>query len=617
MQRQSRAIIDSSSDGVAFIRKSGEILDLNVTMASLVEKERDQLPGINFFGLFPEFSPETQHQITEQVFSDQTTFTREVKSRSRWLSFHISPLRDLFPDFETAVVYARDITETRHVLNGLYEALEANKAYEEFMEQLLNVIPDVIGILDSEHRVIRYNEAGYRFFNLSHAEIVGKMSLHFSGQEEKNEDNAALQEYNTNKPASLERFLPEKGIWLDIRSYPVFDKDGKIKYIIEHLRDITRFKEIQLELRKSEERFRELFNASAGGILLGSHEGFIIEANRTFCEMTGYHGADLIGRHISNDFFTKDSVIEMPVWVDSLNEGKTVISQHGLITAGGEVLPVEMHTRVMPDGTHQSIFHDISDRQRAEEEINRQNEALRTLNSEKDHLFSIIAHDLRSPFTAILGLTEMISEEYDIMDASEMKGILKELHKSASNLYILLDNLLEWTMVRRNKKPFNPSRFLLSDIINYSLQLQYESAKLKSIEIFVDVDDQLLVYADRNMLEVVLRNLLSNAVKFTHEGGRILVGAEPEGDNLIRVSVHDNGIGMPAEMLENMFSLSAKNNRKGTKGESSTGLGLLLCKEFVQKNGGELSVSSSEGKGSTFSFSVPSYHSDDQNIQEK
>ncbi|MBW6492489.1 MAG: PAS domain S-box protein [Lentimicrobium sp.] len=617
LQQQSRAIIDSSTDGVAVISKAGEILDLNLSMASLVEKDRDELSGMVFFNLFPEFSQEAQKQFIEEVFTSFTTFTYEIKYKNRWISFNASLLQDLYHNIESAVVFARDITETQHVLNGLYSALEANKAYEEFMEQLLNVIPDIIGIQDNEHKVIRYNAAGYRFLNMTHAEVVGKKCFHLLEQREECEFCATSQSYITQKPSSLERFFPDKGIWFDVRSYPVLDNEGRIKYVIEHLRDITRLKEVQIELHKSEERFRELFNFSAGGILLGSREGVIIEVNHTFCQLTGYKKEELIGKHISESIFTSESIASSPFRFDLLNEKKMVISQRELLTSEGKLLTVEMRTRIMPDGTYQSIFHDISDRKRAEKEINRQNAELRMLNSEKDHLFSIIAHDLRSPFTAILGLTQMISDEFDMMNTDELKGILKELHKSATNLYTLLDNLLEWTMVRRNKKPFNPTKILLSDLINYSLQLQYENAKLKSIDIFVDIADDILVFADRNMLEIVVRNLLSNAVKFTRKGGRILVEAQRKDDNFVSVSVKDTGIGMPQEMLDNMFSLSAKNNRKGTRGEPSTGLGLLLCKEFVQKNGGEISVESTEEKGSTFSFILPSYQSDGQNTQER
>lgn len=600
------AIMNSSTDGVVLINKSGEILDLNLSMAAFLERKRVDLLGVNFFSLFPDVATEINDQFVEKVFNRQIPFSDEVKYRNHWISYDVKPLFSEHNGVDGAVICGRDITEEKHIVHGLHEALEANKAYKEFLEQLINIIPDVIGIQDCEHRIIRYNEAGYRFLDMTHEDVVGKKCFHLLHRDVECEDCATRESYKTKKPATLERFFPEKGVWFDVRTYPVIDEQGEIKYIIEHLRDITKLKEIQIELHKSEERYRELFNSSAGGILLGSEKGTIIEANKTFCVMTGYAREQLVGRHISESLFTEESLKASPFRFDLLNQGETVISHRDLHTADGKILPVEMRTRIMPDGSYQSIYHDISDRKRAEIEIKRQNDELRNVNAEKDRFFSIIAHDLRSPFSAILGLTEMIGEEFDSMKPTEIKEILGELKKSVGNLYKLLDNLLEWSMVQRNKKPFNPSEILLSDLIDYVLQALMDSAKVKSISVFVDIASDIRVRADRNMLESTVRNLFSNAVKFTHTGGSILVDALQSDNSLVTVRVKDNGVGIPAQMLSNIFSVSARNNRRGTSGEPSTGLGLLLCKEFVEKNGGQIFADSIDGNGSTFSFTVPS-----------
>lgn len=601
-----KAIMDSSSDGVVLINKSGEILDLNLSMAVFLEKNREELLGMQFFNLFPHAATEIRDQFIEKVFTRQIPFSDEVKYRNRWITYDVKPLFSEQNGVDGAVICGRDITEEKHVVHGLHEALDANKAYKEFLEQLINIIPDVIGIQDCEHRIIRYNEAGYRLLNMTHEDVAGKKCFHLMNRDLECVECATSQSYITKMPASQERFFPEKGVWLDVRSYPFLDEHGEIKYIIEHLRDITKLKEIQIELHKSEERFRELFNSSAGGILLGSEKGIIIEANKTFCEMTGYSREQLVGRHISESLFTVESLKTSPFRFDILKQGETVISHRDLLAADGKIFPIEMRTRIMPDGTYQSIYHDISDRKRAEDEISRQNEELRNANAEKDRFFSIIAHDLRSPFTAILGLTEMIGDEFDTMSPSEIKDILNELRKSAGNLYKLLDNLLEWSMVQRNKKPFNPSEIILSDLVEYVLQALMDSAKAKSITVYVDVESDIRVKADRNMLETTLRNIFSNAVKFTQTSGQILVQAEQTDNSQVTIRVKDSGMGIPPEMLTNLFSVSARNNRRGTSGEPSTGLGLLLCKEFVEKNGGEISADSIDGNGSTFSFTVPS-----------
>jgi PAS domain S-box-containing protein len=499
----------------------------------------------------------------------------------------------------------RDFTNEKAALLGLKEALKENKENKEFLEKLINMIPDIIGIQDHDHHIIRYNEAGYRFLNLNPEEIKGYKCYHLIGRDFECEDCVTATSYNTKLPSSNERYVPEKDIWLDIRSYPVLDDDGNIKYIIEHLRDITRLKKTELALRKSEERYRELFDSSVGGILLGSEDGVIIEANRTFCEMTGYSREELIGRHISHNLFTPESIEKHPFRFDLLKQGKKVVSERELLTRNGGIIAVEMHTHIMPDSTYQSIYHDISDRKKAELEIQKQTESLKALNAEKDRFFSIVAHDLRSPFSAILGLTEMIADDFENMETEELRVILSELRKSTGNLYNLLDNLLEWSMLQRNKKPFNPEKHDLRRIISVSLETLFESANYKQIQVFLNQDEDINVYADRNMLEAVIRNLFTNAVKFSHPGGKILIDSKCPEPGFAELSITDSGIGIPEDMIKQLFLVSARNNRRGTAGEPSTGLGLLLCKEFIEKNGGSIKAESTENEGSKFTIKIP------------
>lgn len=499
----------------------------------------------------------------------------------------------------------RDFTNEKTALLGLRDALKENKENKEFLEKLINMIPDIIGIQDHDHHVIRYNEAGYRFLNLKPEEVKGYKCYHLIGREFECEDCVTATTYLTKMPSSNERYVPEKDIWLDIRSYPVLDDDGSIKYIIEHLRDITRLKKTELALRKSEERYRELFDSSVGGILLGSEDGVIIEANRTFCEMTGYTREELIGKHISHNLFTPESIEKYPFRFDLLKQGKKVVSERELLTRRGDIISVEMHTHIMPDSTYQSIYHDISDRKKAEFEIQRQTESLKALNAEKDRFFSIVAHDLRSPFSAILGLTEMIADEFENMESEDLRVILNELRKSTGNLYNLLDNLLEWSMLQRNKKPFNPVKLDLKKAISVSLETLLEGANSKQLQVYLNQDNDFTVFADRNMLEAVIRNLFTNAVKFSHPGGKIIIDSKSTDTGFVELSITDNGIGIPEDMIKQLFVVSARNNRRGTSGEPSTGLGLLLCKEFIEKNGGTITAESIEDKGSTFSITIP------------
>ena len=250
------------------------------------------------------------------------------------------------------------------------------------------------------------------------------------------------------------------------------------------------------------------------------------------------------------------------------------------------------------------ISRDITERKQAEEEINFKNEQLIKANAEKDKFFSIIAHDLRSPFNSLLGFTQLLAEELPTMSRDQIQQIVVTMRKSATNLYGLLENLLEWSRLQRGLITFNPEPILLLPKVLADTALVIDSANKKEIEIIYDIREELKVYADENMLGSILRNLASNAVKFTPKGGKVSISAKPF-DNAVECSVSDTGIGMNQEMKENLFNIDVNTSRKGTEKEASNGLGLLICKEFVAKHGGKLWVESEEGKGSTFFFTLP------------
>lgn len=248
---------------------------------------------------------------------------------------------------------------------------------------------------------------------------------------------------------------------------------------------------------------------------------------------------------------------------------------------------------------------DITERKRAEEEIQLKNVELQKINAEKDKFFSIIAHDLRSPFNGFLGLTEIMAEGLPCMTLEEMQSLAIAMRNSAANLFRLLGNLLEWSRMQRGLTIFNPVLFLLMSKIAESTALVVGEADKKEIAIDFDFPEDLQVFADIEMFGAIMRNLMTNAVKFTPRGGNINVSAKTITGNRIGISISDTGIGMSRYMIDNLFHLDINTNRKGAEGEASTGLGLMICKDFIEKNGGELWVESEEGKGSTFRFLLP------------
>jgi PAS domain S-box-containing protein len=250
------------------------------------------------------------------------------------------------------------------------------------------------------------------------------------------------------------------------------------------------------------------------------------------------------------------------------------------------------------------------ERKKAEEEINLKNEQLQLINAEKDKFFSIIAHDLRGPLSAFVGATQILTEEIQTMEVEEIKDITLSMKTSATNIYSLLENLLEWSRLKRGRLDFTLEKLNLRNSINGCINLLSEPARKKEIKISVSVPEEIEVFSDKHMLDTVIRNIVSNAIKFTPNGGNVLVKAGYKGDHTVEVKVIDSGIGMTPELKSKLFMLNEKTSRIGTAGELSTGLGLLLCKEFIEQCGGTIGVESETAKGSTFFFTLVKFQNE-------
>lgn len=240
------------------------------------------------------------------------------------------------------------------------------------------------------------------------------------------------------------------------------------------------------------------------------------------------------------------------------------------------------------------------------EEIQKQTLKLKLLNSTKDKFFSIIAHDLKNPFNSIQGFTELLIDHYkDYNDEKKLKflKIIKGSSLKASNL---LSNLLLWANNQSGNMSFNPKKLELAMVVSESVSFVEIQAYNKEINIINNVDSHILIYADENMIDTVLRNLISNSIKFTYAKGEVQIYALVK-DDFVEITVKDNGIGIPPEELKNLFNIEVKNTSIGTANEHGSGLGLILCKDFVEKNGGKIWVESIPNVGSEFKFTLQLY----------
>ncbi|MFZ4464320.1 MAG: tetratricopeptide repeat-containing sensor histidine kinase [Bacteroidales bacterium] len=233
------------------------------------------------------------------------------------------------------------------------------------------------------------------------------------------------------------------------------------------------------------------------------------------------------------------------------------------------------------------------------------NKELKELNQTKDKFFSVISHDLRMPFNGFLGLTKLLVEEMPLLTRDDIKKIANSMLISATNIYQLLEELLEWARLQNGKIEIHRNEISVLDLVQESIRSISDLAAKKEIELSFNIPEGLNVFGDASMLKSVIRNIVSNAIKFTPSGGKICLGAKAKDEHYILFSISDSGIGMSHEIIENLFRLDIKSSRKGTEEESGTGLGLIICKEIILKHAGEIWVESKEGTGSTFHFTLP------------
>jgi PAS domain S-box len=363
------------------------------------------------------------------------------------------------------------------------------------------------------------------------------------------------------------------------------------------------------ETTEAKTHFELIFNTSPDAITINRlSDGCFLECNESFANISGFKKEDVSGFSDTKINFWKNPDDRLGLIKIVSEQGFCDNYEAIFLRKNGKEFTGLLSAKILNiKGIHYllSVIRDITEKKQIEEELKHKNEELNSLNASKDKFFSIIAHDLKSPFNLFLGYTELMVEQSEGWTLTMFREYATRMRESATNLYHLLENLLDWSRMERGFIPFNPSPIHLNLLIDESLVLITEAAKLKEIEIISDINNNCDVLADKDTLQTVIRNLVSNAIKFTPRGGKITLSAIPIDNKKIQISIKDSGIGMSPAMVRNLFKLDGQTNRKGTENEPSTGLGLILCKEFVEKHSGRIWADSEEGKGSEFCFTLP------------
>jgi signal transduction histidine kinase len=234
-------------------------------------------------------------------------------------------------------------------------------------------------------------------------------------------------------------------------------------------------------------------------------------------------------------------------------------------------------------------------------------EELKILNATKDKFFSIIAHDLKNPFNSLLGFSELLKNDFDSLEKEDMRKFIDIIHDSSNHGFNLLENLLQWSRTQTGTIEFYPRLINIHRLIVDCINIYQNNANKKHIQIFNDIPEDFFLFGDKEMLSTVFRNLISNAIKFTLKNGKVKIKVQKNSRNAV-ISVIDTGVGVPEEKIRDLFKIDVQVSTMGTSNEKGTGLGLILCKEFVEKHGGKIKVESERKNGSEFKVILPVKH---------
>jgi PAS domain S-box-containing protein len=618
-----RSLFNNFEVGMFITRLDGsEILDCNDKYLKILNYTREEVvgkPSVNMWA-----DKRERDKMVKMLKADGhvTDFEFDLLNKQGEVRRCVTSLR-LYPDKGILEGSLLDITERKKAEEDLKESEE--KFHAIFEQAAMGV-----ALLNTKTgQFIRINQKYCDFIGYPMEEMLQKTFMDITYKEDIQinvDKNRELLESDRTEFSMEKRYMHKNGniIWGNLTISPLW-KSGKKPETFYHIgivEDITGRKHAEEErnqlftgIQRQAVELDTIFNALPYLVSLHAKDGQYLRVNPTIKKIFGFDptkaSREEIAQRLKAHFPDGQPLTPKNMPSNRALEGEAVYNIEYIVTdvSGNERTLLYNGIPWKMDGEVQGavfVQEDITERKQAEFIIQKQNEQLQELNATKDKFFSIIAHDLRSPFTGFLGLTQTITEEASNISAQELTLLGSTMHKAADNLFRLLQNLLEWALMQSGSASIVLKDISLTNMITQNVEEIKVRSEQKGISINNIVTDHIRAYADEKMINSVLLNLLSNAVKFTNRNGAITVNVKEIADQMIEISVRDTGVGMPKSMMEKLFKLGEKTGRKGTEGELSTGLGLLLCKEFIEKNNGRIWVDSEEGAGSTFHFTLRS-----------
>jgi PAS domain S-box-containing protein len=663
------AMLNAVPESMLLINPEGTVIAINSTAALRLGSRPEAMTGRSVYNFLPSQVAATRRQRMEQAISCGEPVFFEDQREGRTIGSHLYPILDIHGQVSRLFIFGQDITEHRSIQDALLRQKELlenisnaqdlfisgedpRRIYQDMLRILVMATGSEYGFLDEVLRDpdgtpyklslamsdISWDEDSRKLYrqlverklefrnldNLSGAPVLEKQVIIAN-------DAAAHPRYR-----GLPKGHPALAAYMGI---PLFfgnevigvagvanrpgGYDMDLVLLVEPLtktctamiwagRLELRRKQAIAALQQSEERYRCIAETANEGIWVldaGFQTTFV---NRHMAGMLGYKPEEMQGR-FRDDFMFAEDFADHETRMQLRSRGRAEVYERRFQHKNGSaVWTIASGTPLLDDlgnvvGSF-GMFTDITQRKAAEEELKNKSEALQQALAEKDAFFSIIAHDLRSPISGLLGLTGLLIDGEELSQ-EESQTVSTEMARSVRNIFDLLENLLEWSRMQRGLTTFAPEPCDLLHVAQDNAELVRSAAEQKKVTLRLAIPPECKVSADAHMLNTVLRNLLFNALKFSNHGGNVIVSAQQDADK-VTVAVKDDGVGMDEQTLASLFALGRKDSRLGTAGEKGTGLGLVLCKEFIEKHGGTIRVESQPDQGATFFFTLTAKRDD-------
>jgi len=606
-QDKYKSVFNSALVGIA-VAKENETITFNPVMEEIFGYSKEEIYKTPFIEFFHEDDKKIiierikKRKLGEKLDANIQLRIFRKNGEMRYIEHNTNDF--YFENEQYVQTVVIDVTDKVLSLNAL------KKSEEKFRILFEQAAVGVAQIETQTGKFVKINKKYSEIIGYSNDEIINLDFQTITYLSDLEDDLNYMEKLKSGdiKEFTMEKRLYHKSgniIWVRLSVSKMWKNDEIPDYHIAVISDISQQKISEFELKKLSVAVEQ----SPVTIAITDTKGVIQYVNPSFCKITGYDFNEAIGQ---NPKVLKSGKMEDDIYInmwETITSGKTWHGEFINKKKNGEFYFEEAIISPVFDENNKivnfiAIKNDISFKKQQEEQIKQKNNQLIELNATKDKFFSIIAHDLKNPFNSILGLSDLLATNFDKYNKEKIIHFINSINNVAQNTFKLLENLLEWSSSQTGKIEFKPQLFILETLIIDIIELTKSNSLAKNIEISYEINESIQIFADKNMINTVLRNLVTNAIKFTNKNGIIKILASYFENNIL-ISVIDNGVGMSEDTINKLFKINEKITNIGTENESGTGLGLILCKEFIEKHKGKIWVESIKNEGSTFKFIIP------------